>query len=645
MKLLMHSSICLLLLSFSYAQEIKSIPRKIPPQGISLSEKSLKQIKSELNKLETQLNKIEHPLKADVEIYFKAVSFAVKNGEFYNKKDAAKALALIKTGLARCKNLKAGSAPWKNSKGVFCRGFISKIDGSAQPYGIEIPKNLDLNKKVPVWIWLHGRGDKTTDLHFMAQRDNAKYKFPKEKAIILQPFGRQCIGYKSAGETDIMEMIEHVKSQYKIDENRIALLGFSMGGAGAWHLGAHYARKWAVVHAGAGFAETAKYIKLKKEDYPAWYEQKLWGTYDVPDYTRNLFNIPVIAYSGENDKQIQAARIMEVAYKSHGKTLKHIIGPKMGHKYAPGYLDKVCDFVRNAVDKGRNIYPTKVHLQTKTLRYNKMYWVEITGLAEHWMDSRVDAELINNSLLITTKNVSSLTISAPWKGKEFPSGFVISINNQKMTLPKSCKVINLSHINKWLFTEQTSPMSRLNKTSSLQGPLDDAFLSPFLVVKPSKKSKNAKLQRWLDFEITHLEKRWRELFRGTIRIKYDKDVTEEDIRKYNLILWGNPLCNSIIGKYRDQLPIKWSKESVIVNDKSYPAATHIPQFIFPLGSKYLVINSGPTFREGHDRTNSLQNPKLPDWAIIDITQDPNALTPGKIIDANFFDEHWKFKAK
>jgi hypothetical protein len=58
-----------------------------------------------------------------------------------------------------------------------------------------------------------------------------------------------------------------------------------------------------------------------------------------------------------------------------------------------------------------------------------------------------------------------------------------------------------------------------------------------------------------------------------------------------------------------------------------------------------VINSGLTFREAHDRTNSLQNPKLPDWAILDITQPPSAESAGKVVAADFFDEFWQVKLK
>ena len=80
--------------------------------------------------------------------------------------------------------------------------------------------------------------------------------------------------------------------------------------------------------------------------------------------------------------------------------------------------------------------------------------------------------------------------------------------------------------------------------------------------------------------------------------------------------------------------------------QSFDGDRFVPALIYPLPSgdpHYVVLNSGLTFREGHDRTNSQQNPKLPDWAIIDITQPPDAESPGRIHDADFFDEQWQLK--
>jgi hypothetical protein len=60
--------------------------------------------------------------------------------------------------------------------------------------------------------------------------------------------------------------------------------------------------------------------------------------------------------------------------------------------------------------------------------------------------------------------------------------------------------------------------------------------------------------------------------------------------------------------------------------------------------RYLVVNSGPTFREGHDSSNSVQTPKLPDWAVVDLSVSPDALAPGRIVAANFFNEFWALKS-
>ncbi len=63
---------------------------------------------------------------------------------------------------------------------------------------------------------------------------------------------------------------------------------------------------------------------------------------------------------------------------------------------------------------------------------------------------------------------------------------------------------------------------------------------------------------------------------------------------------------------------------------------------YPLDSRrYIVLNSGPDFRADSYGTNALQTPKLPDWAIVDLTTSADSRWPGKIVDAGFFDEAWK----
>ncbi len=573
----------------------------------------------------------DHPRIADALVFVKGVEFALMNREFYAEKDFAIARKHLELANERLKNPE--SIP---KSGLVVRGYESSIDGSYQPYGLEIPANLDLSKPVPLLVWLHGRGDKSTDLHFIercltkSQALGGKIA-NQEQCIVLHPFGRQCIGWKHAGEIDVFEAIADAKAALGITVSKQILAGFSMGGAGAWHIGAHYPDRFDAIHAGAGFAETAEYNKLKPENHPAWYEKTLWGLYDVPNYARNLLNHPVIAYSGEVDKQKQAADLMARELAKHGHELEHVIGPGMGHKYHDDSAKQIFDALM-AVQPRDPL--SDIHLQTQTLRYAGMSPIWVTGLEEHWQDSRVDFRNENGVKVVTTKNVTNLRL--PGIGR-------FELDGQSLTSHQS-----IGHFQEFQKVDgrwEFGKPSGLRKKPGLQGPIDDAFMAPFLVVLPTELSQRPAVQKWLDFESSHFAKRWRELMRGHLPVKRANEVTKDDVANFNLICWGEPTTNSVIGATIDKLPLTW-KETLEIGNTSVDPAFHVPALIYPNPlnpERYLVLNSGLTFREDHDRTNSLQNPKLPDWAVIDVRQAPSGSSPGKVIDANFFNERWALK--
>jgi predicted esterase len=647
---------------------ITEIERRIPPVGLELSVSERDSLEIGLDRLRAGVERHRtHPHAADMAVFEKAIAYALRNGEFFKaKKDVVIAEEVLAAGLERLEEMDAGRAPWVESRGNVVRAHVSGIDGSVQPYGLEIPEGLDLSEPVRLYVWLHGRGDTKTDLYFLHERMTKGGKFAFEDGIVLHPFGRQCIGWKSAGEIDVLEAIEHVKSQYAIDEDRIALMGFSMGGAGAWHLGAHYAERWCVVHAGAGFAETARYNKLTAEEFPPAYEQTMWSLYDVPGYVRNLFNLPVIAYSGSEDKQIQAAQVMEGAFAEEGESLRHLIGPGMGHQYHPDTQAEVKAFVQAAMDRGRNRFPRQVHLQTRTARYNSMHWLRIDSslappMGRHWEDTRLDGEVSEEGeIRITTLNVDGFHIARPWpETRDAGKAVVIVVDGKRIEAEHGFsgedgggELYLLKRDGQWELVTVIGGTGALPtvKRHGLQGPIDDAFLGPFLVVTPSGESKHPLVQRWVDFELKRFERRWRELFRGELRLKKDTEVTEEDIEKYHLVVWGDAASNAFIPSHysvREEV-FAWDDHRFQLGDASYASDTHVPILICPNPrnpGKYLVINSGPTFREGHDRTNSLQNPKLGDWAVINLETPPSGEAPGKVVSAGFFDERWEPGAK
>ena len=79
-----------------------------------------------------------------------------------------------------------------------------------------------------------------------------------------------------------------------------------------------------------------------------------------------------------------------------------------------------------------------------------------------------------------------------------------------------------------------------------------------------------------------------------------------------------------------------------VGSLSFDRDRHVPVLVQGLlDGTTVVLNSGLTFRESHDRTNSLQNPKLPDWAILDISQGASPEVAGKVVAADFCNEYWE----
>jgi hypothetical protein len=199
----MRASLCIVLLLACLSPPTlayEPIPRRLPKPGKPVADP----VRTELEK---QLATLEGSNEPDVEIYTKAVRLALEFDEFYDLgKDVPKARAALTEAAVRREALAEGRPAWRRKTGLSVRGYRSSIDGSAQPYGLEIPAGLELTgKPVPLYVWLHGRGDAKTDLHFIDERSKKHWQFREllDDGIVLHPFGRQCIGYKSAGEIDV----------------------------------------------------------------------------------------------------------------------------------------------------------------------------------------------------------------------------------------------------------------------------------------------------------------------------------------------------------------------------------------------------------------------------------------------------------
>jgi hypothetical protein len=513
-----------------------------------------------------------------------------------------------------------------------------------------IPDSYSFVKSLPTRLdfWFHGRGETLSELNFLNQRLSQVGSIQPAETIVLHPYGRYCNANKLAGEVDGFEALSAVERGYNIDSERIAVRGFSMGGAAAWHFAVHYPDRWFAANPGAGFSETPDFLKVFQNEAlsPPPFERTLWHLYDCTDYAVNLSFLPTIAYSGEIDKQKQAADIMAAAMQREGLELTHIIGPMTAHKIHPDSLTVIEEGLTELAKTGINRAPSKIRFVTYTLKYNSAHWVKVLGLEEHWKEARIEIEHVDgNAFHGTTKNITALALMLPkslLKGGAAP--VQLELDGSKLSLP-STEVLQLVKTDAG-WQAGHLPERGLRKKPGLQGPIDDALMAPFIFVKPTKTGYHPEVDAWVNAELEHAIIQWRQQMRGDAIVKNDTDLTEDDIRTKNLILWGDPQSNAVIGKIAKSLPIGWTADKVTVGENTYDAAKHGVIAIYPNPlnpNRYIVLNSSFTYREYDYLNNARQVPKLPDWAIIDITTPPNSRYPGKIVAADFFDESWRLK--
>jgi len=635
--------------------------RRIPKLGITVPPAVRQELEAGLADLKKSYDLIpnrDHPqvaaLLPDIWICYKAVHDALTHQEFFSDQDVEKARELLKLGKGRATSVIYKQVGWTSQTGLVVRGYFSRIDGSAQPYGLVIPDGVMPSGGYRLDVWFHGRGEVLSEVNFLDERRKHVGEFAPPGTIVLHPYGRYCNAFKFAGEVDVLEAIAAVRREYPINPDRISVRGFSMGGAACWQFAVHNSDRWFAANPGAGFAETPRFLDVFQKETlrPTWYEKALWHLYDCTDYAENLAQCPTVAYSGELDSQKQAADVMAEALEKEGIDLAHVIGPQTKHSYHPAAKVEVERRLASLAEAGRKRFPDEVRFTTYTLKYNRMNWVTVDALGEHWSKARVHARRTPEGYVnVTTQNVNALSLDFPSGFSPFPLGEPVRVTIDGTPLVASRGLSDRSWSASFVRNGERwklgSPESKgLRKRHNLQGPIDDAFMDSFLIVRPTGKSPRAKFQGWSEQEMGRAVEHWRRHFRGDARVKDDARVDDADIASSNLVLWGDPQSNALLAKIADKLPIRWGATEIKVGGRTFDTENHALILVYPNPlnpNRYVVLNSGFTFRDYDYLNNARQVPKLPDWAVVDLRTPPDSRAPGKVVAADFFGEHWEVR--
>ena len=646
---------------------------------------------SELKLLLLQSAHRESPAWADAAVFAKAVEW----GLTFDQKYTAADVDLLNSGLRRCRerldaiNNESSATAQRPGKSVL--GFQSAVDDSVQPYGLIVPDNYNPNTPMRLDVVLHGssRPVGMSELRFMARFDEGDTPetshrpavraetaaSPSENSvptwIELHPLGRVENCYRWAGETDVFEAIENVCRRYNIDRSRIVLRGMSMGASGTWHLGLKHPDRFAALGPYCGYVDTHRFSETPIPNFirvgplPAHQELGL-HLLDSVDYAANAGVVPTVACMGEKDVFFQAHVLMEAAMQREGLVMTNLISPGTGHVIDPVTQADQLRRIAEHLNAGPR-RPTELRFVTWSLKYSRCHWLEILKLNQHYSRAEVRAHLADQMLVIdTVQNIQRFAVdlellpSRPKRLKVGDAVFETPAASRRLYLELFHGHWSLSETESGVpsSAERHSP----EKRPGLQGPIDDAFCTPFLCVRGTGTPWNATVQSYSDRSLQRFSAEWKQYFRGDLPVKDDTDVTVEDIERCNLILFGDPGSNSLIARVLPALPIEWTRESLTVNGRGVTAETHLPALIYPnplsssapdqpslapVPHRYVVLNSGHTFRkEDLAAFNYLLFPRWGDWALLKLDESSPAATDSPllehVLDVGYFDEEWQF---
>jgi len=603
---------------------------------------------------------------ADAEIFGKSIAWALRHDDHFEPGDVVLLKKALQRGKERIDAIEAGKPVWTEKKGGLVRGFVSRVDGSVQPYGLIVPAKYSRDRPLRLDVVLHGstRPVGMSELRFLNrwdEGDTAGKTIPDQDFIELHPLGRVESCYRWAGETDVFEAIEAACRNYAIDRDRIVLRGMSMGASGTWHLGLKHPDRFVALGPYCGYVDTHQFSQtplpsfVKVGQLPL-HQEKALHLLDSVDYAANAGMVPAIACMGEKDVFFQAHVLMGQAMSREGLKMVNLISPGTGHVIDPvTHMEQLRRLGEHAA-KGLDRAPRHIRFVTWTLKYSRCHWLQVLGLEEHYARAELEANRTDEGLVEVKepRNITHFAVLSPALQGPKPR---LRVGGQDIPLSRAVdkseplQVVIGRRDGKWTCLGRVEETALPGKRPGLQGPIDDAFTTPFLCVRGTGKAWNPTIQTWSEASLKRFAYEWNRYFRGDLPIKDDRDVTPADLHRCNLILFGDPGSNTLLARVLNQLPLTWNQDELKLGQQRYSSANHAPVLIHPnplpgAQGRYVVLNSGHTFHEKELASlNYLLFPRLGDYAILkvggQVPEKPSLPLEEEVIRAGFFNEQWQ----
>ena len=237
--------------------------------------------------------------------------------------------------------------------GFYRLAWRDEIDDSPQFARVFLPLNYDPERKYPLVVYLHGHNWRNLDYATDEGGNRHNWLAEKYDVIYMRPYGRGNTWYRGIGEADVMRAVRLAKETFNIDEDRVYLMGQSMGGGGAWYIGTRHTGVFAAVAPVYGGWDY--HVDLKDEEFAKLSPQQVKFNEASSSFAHaeSLLNTPIFVLHGDSDAtvNVEHSRYAVRMLQRWGYDVRYCEVPGKGHENL-GMDDEIIEwFLRHRLER------------------------------------------------------------------------------------------------------------------------------------------------------------------------------------------------------------------------------------------------------------------------------------------------------
>jgi len=450
--------------------------------------------------------------------------------------------------------------------------YRDEIDDSPQFCRVYLPTDYDPSKKYPMVVMLHGyNAENPPYIRWWSVTKRHEILADRYNLIYIEPHGRGNTSYNGIGDRDVLRCIRMAKERFHVDEDRVYLMGYSMGGGGTWHVGCRHPELFAAIapiyggwdyHVGFDEAELKKLNNLER------FMREKQSSFVQAEA---LLSTPVFVAHGDADVAVDVknSHYAVKMLQRWGYNIRYWEVPGGTH----GHLGIEDDLMQWFLSHKRNANPKHVRIRSAILKSASAHWITVLQRKDPYAFIYTDVEVIApNKIKLETENVLEITMSP---GKE------IVDHSQPLLIIWNGKEIKAKLNNGQIKLKAAEFLSgKIQKRPELEGPLADVANTPFAVVIGTI-SEDSLMRKLCEMKARDFINYWKEWQKCEPRIFKDTEISDADLAKYSLILYGGADANLVTKKLIDEIPLKMTSEKITLAGHEFKAKDAVIHTIYP----------------------------------------------------------------